>query len=181
MATDPTQALITYLKKQDTPADIDELSRMWAAAVALVERETGLSLSEDQVTEVHDGDGETVLFVDRAPLNSVSALTIDDLTIPASTSVLTPGYVLQGNTIRLRGYAFTAGTQNVSVTLKGGYVTIPDDFVQKLVEIAAFWFTRKASVAQKSTQFDRETTTWEPSEVTDGVKRWLANVARRVW
>ena len=176
-----TPALSKYLRKDVGSDDAQELERLAKAAIALVERETGWTLTKDTATETHDGDDSDVLFVDRAPLVSVSSLSIDEIDIPASTGISVLGYVISGNMIRLRGYTFSEGVQNIEVTLVGGYETIPADFVQKIVEIAAFWFVRKTAIGQASTQFDRETVTYQTSELSDGIKAWLNSTRRRLF
>ncbi len=184
MGTAPTAlttALAAYLKKDAASADAGELDRLATAAIAMVERETGWALSKAEATETHDGDGGTILFLDRAPLVSITSLTIDGVAIPSSTGVTVPGYIPYHNSIRLRGYTFTEGMQNVVAVVTAGYESIPTDFLQQLVAMAAYWFVRKNSIGQSSTQFDRETTSFQASELSDGLKAWLASARRRVF
>ena len=138
----PLEALLKYLKKEPDCSDQAELDRLMKAAIALVERETGWALSALSVTESHSGGGGTRLWPHRAPINSITSLTINGVPVLLSTGYAVPGYIIVDHHIQLRGLTFTKGTYNVALTLNAGYASIPADFVQKLVEIAAWWFTK---------------------------------------
>jgi hypothetical protein len=75
--------------------------------------------------DVYDGNGGSALFLKRHNVVSVETVTIDEVEIPESESVTESGWILDGSTLRLRGYVFTRGIQNVVVTTAWGYQTIP--------------------------------------------------------
>lgn len=107
-------------------------------------------------TENYDGNGSPRMFLRNQPIRSVQALTINGVSISASTGFGAPGYVIDqnGKSLSLRGggagsggpftftgwggsaagYYFSKGIQNVSVQYTAGFDSTPFD-LQDGVEI----------------------------------------------
>jgi len=121
--------------------------------------------SATYTAEKHDGDGSDTLFVDHPPIVSVSALTIDDASMGASS------YEVYGAYIRLTSLAdsalfaaiagplvyFPVGAQNISITYVGGYAvaSVPARVRRGLMLLAAhFALFRSRAGADASQVFD---------------------------
>jgi hypothetical protein len=85
------------------------------------------------ITEHYNGNGRTRLMLRHWPVSSIASLAIDGVAIPAATAgVASPnGYLLETwdgappgrpQSIDLFGYSFSAGRQNVPVSLVAGYL-----------------------------------------------------------
>lgn len=86
----------------------------------------GRDLVKRTITETVDGPGGNTLVVKNYPIISISGLTIDGRSIPASSSWNAPGYHFSEWMIDLTGgLRFTRGTRNVAVTMTCGYPSIP--------------------------------------------------------
>lgn len=86
-------------------------------------------------TETYDGRDEVSIMLRQWPVTGISSCVVDGVAIPASPPLIAgapaqPGYVLDSASIvppgvmqrlSLRGYLFTCGLQNVTVTYTAGY------------------------------------------------------------
>ena len=163
---DPTAANADDLKIQ---AIITGLSQYWLTQTG---RNT-LNSIESYGPEFYDGPGGAILFLENWPLQSVSALSIDNVNVPQSTAVAVPGWVVQGNnplqrkSIALRAggagglvttvgypvrfvYRFNMGIQNVSVTYTAGYDGIPNDVFEAVTWQAAQAYKRREQINLES-------------------------------
>lgn len=77
----------------------------------------------------YSGLGSTRLAIPFTPLQSVTTLKIDTVTIPPA-GVNVPGYYFDENSIELSGYAFTRGIRNIELTISAGYDALPAAVVQ---------------------------------------------------
>ena len=72
-------------------------------------------------TEVRDGHGSPIMVLENTPLIAVASLTIGTLAIPAQVQPETPGFVFDRTAIKLIGYRFTRGFNNVKAVYTSGY------------------------------------------------------------
>ena len=82
-------------------------------------------------SDVYDGMGQKSMMLRHYPVQSVSLVMIDNVMVPASTSVGMSGYVLENweglppgrpQLLSLRGgYAFTRGFSNINIVYTTGY------------------------------------------------------------
>ncbi len=83
------------------------------------------TLFEDDYREQYDGHGTVVLLLRHSapttPVARVRALTIDGLPVPKSPGAPLPGFMWDRFSVRLRGYRFLRGQQNVVVTYTAGH------------------------------------------------------------
>jgi len=87
-----------------------------------------------QYTETYDGDGTDILLLDKVPLVSVSALSIDSVGANASEyKVYTAGYIRLVHTagsaieeaIGSTSATFPVGQKNISITYTAGEAAVP--------------------------------------------------------
>lgn len=86
-------------------------------------------------TETYDGRGDVSIMLRQWPVTGVSSCTIEGVAVPAAPPLIAgapaqPGYVLDNvsaappgmmQRLSLRGYLFTCGLQNVTVSYNAGY------------------------------------------------------------
>lgn len=107
------------------------VQRIISGISAQVTNYLGYSLAKASYTRTFDGEGTRMLFVPDLPLVSVSAVTIDGLTIPASAAGShQPGFTPNAYAVGLKGYRFCRGFQNVTVSYVAGYDAMPEDVIQ---------------------------------------------------
>ncbi len=106
------------------------------------------------INESYDGNGSDRLLPRNFPINSVTAVTVDGVGIPASQGFAggsqLAGYLFDSRRIMLRGFRFCRGLQNVSVTYTAGYTSIPLDLKQAAIETLALMYRQRTHIGEKS-------------------------------
>ena len=129
------------------------------------------------ISETYDGSGSARLFLRIRPIVSVASLTIDGVSIPASTAVTVPGYVIDGSgkSLAIRsgfggpgpgqqltvGFAFlrnrqrsswffSDGIQNVQVTYSAGYEATPPDIEMAVRQMVSVNYKRRQWIDQRT-------------------------------
>lgn len=139
--------LITAARAIQSPslagADPALLASLISAASAAAERYCGRLFDSALRTEIYDGTGDRYLMLRAFPLTSVNNITVTDesgSTYTIATADLTLN--LLGGEVRIKAGAstsdlscFPTGYQNISVPYTGGYVIIPADVQQAVVNI----------------------------------------------
>jgi len=101
----------------------------------------------------------------NGPVTAVSAVSIDENSIPQSTSVTEPGWILLNDRLELRGYVFTAGTGNVMVTYTSGFATVPQDIERACVELSVWVYQNRNHVGiQQRSVHDADAVTFRKDE-----------------
>jgi hypothetical protein len=108
------------------------LARLVTAASSFVQNWLGRQIASQAYAETMDGNGDTAMLLRQWPVTSVASLTIDTITIPASSPAPSGnGYLLQPwdgmseagpQQLALVGYAFHRRRQNVAVAYTAGYL-----------------------------------------------------------
>jgi hypothetical protein len=129
-------------------------------------------------SETYDGPGSARLFLRIRPIVSVASLTVDGISIPASTAVTVPGYVIDGSgkSLAIRsgsggpgigggaltvGFAFlrnrqrsswffAEGIQNVAVTYSAGYEETPPDIEMAVRQMVSVNYKRRQWIDQRT-------------------------------
>jgi hypothetical protein len=109
--------------------------------------------SGSDITEKRNGNGKDRIITKSSPLVSVTSVTIDGVSIPASPDGIAAGYIVDDTMLYLVGYTFTKGVQNVTLVYRGG-VTLGSSLQQMLehacLVTCALWWKRRAHVDQAS-------------------------------
>jgi hypothetical protein len=124
--------------------------------------------------EWYDGNGQRKMYVNNWPINSGSLLTINGITVPQSTGITVPGWLLDqsGRAIVLRpgfssgpatfsnvralrgreggGWVFALGTQNINWQYIGGFSGVPFDLEMCARKVVALNYKRTGWIGQKS-------------------------------
>lgn len=122
--------------------------------------------------EFYDGNGNDTLPLRNWPIVTVTSVNDSGSAIPASTSISTPGYVIDqtkkflvlryGGTLysapyRYRGPAYscrgwTLGTQNVEIAYTAGFAATPFDLEMMARKVVSLNYKRRQNIGQKSQQ-----------------------------
>jgi hypothetical protein len=119
-----------------------------------------------------------------SPLVSVSAVSIDGVTIPSGgDAVKNPGYFIDAQDavqIYVSGYRpIPRGRKNVIVSYVGGYSAIPYDIEQACIETVALRYKELDRIGLRSQAMAGETTSYNLVAMPDSVKMAI-NAYRRV-
>lgn len=136
--------------------------------------------AQDYVAEKYNGVGSVTLMVRNWPINSITSLVIDGITIPPSgDGVNQSGYYFDNNQISLIGYTFTRGNMNVRLSYNAGYTVIPDDVVKGCIDMVIYNYRWLGRVGEKSKALPQGgSVTFEVALMPDQVKANLSNYRR---
>lgn len=101
----------------------------------------------DADNAVLDGNDRDHMIMPQYPVNSVTTVRINTLSIDERDTVFDTGWVLdkKNGIIRLAGYVFTGGLKNIEFAYNAGYATVPDDLEQAVIEQAAWMFKQSTA------------------------------------
>lgn len=123
--------------------------------------------------EWYDGNGNYRMFLRYSPIVSVQALTVNGITIPASTGFSSPGYVIDqsGRSLVLRSatpyqggsfgsgtwyvnnfgpiYNFARGIQNINVQYTAGFTSIPYDLADACIQMVGYTYRSRGWIGQQ--------------------------------
>jgi uncharacterized phiE125 gp8 family phage protein len=131
------------------------LSRLISAASAAVESWCGRSLLSAARTETRDGPGSAQLVLRDWPVTAVAGVTVNGASMPARPAIGQRGYVLvdaeRAPTLTLDGGAlFPRGAGNVVVSYTAGYLTVPADLEQAVIDLVVLKFEQRTKVGKAS-------------------------------
>ena len=126
----------TFKQWQDAanplPSSYDgEIARLLASVTEEIEAFTFARFTPTVLTERRDGNGRDSLALIRRPVTEVVEVIVGANTLPLASGLTDMGALVEPWGVRLRGYLFTKGRQNCSITYRAGFATVP-----KLVEEA---------------------------------------------
>lgn len=100
----------------------------------------------DSDNAVMDGNDRDRMIMPQHPVNTVTTVRINTLSISVRSTVFDTGYVLdkKNGIIFLAGYIYTLGIKNIEFVYNAGYSTIPEDLEQACIEQAA-WMWRQST------------------------------------
>ncbi|WP_439398700.1 hypothetical protein ACRQ5Q_15115 [Bradyrhizobium sp. PMVTL-01] len=120
-----------------TKDDDGKVARMVAAVSAIIQQFLSYQVAQATYTKTFNGSGSHTLFVPDLPLVSVSSVLVNGVSVPqgriggGSQSV---GFYNDADAIRLIGYRFMRGFQNIQTTYIAGYATVPEDIEQACLD-----------------------------------------------
>lgn len=158
------------------------LAKLITAASAFIETWISRTIAQTTYTaESYDGTGGVRLSLRSYPALSVSAVTIDGVSIPQATTATMNGWVLASSRsgIALRGYTFTDGIENVTVTYSAGYATTPADVEQACKELVGLRYKERDRIGYVSKSVGGEVVAYSQKDMSESVKT-LLNAYREV-
>lgn len=154
------------------------LTRLITAASQFIQTWLGQQLAVQTYTETRDGKGGQKLALTNIPVTALSSLTIDGLAIPPAPDALSPGYAFSPTMLYLRGYTFTPGFQNVSVTYTAGYAVTPPEIEQACIELVALRYKERDRIGHVSKGVAGETVTFTQKDMPPDVQSILNQYLR---
>ena len=143
----------------------DLLQGIITACSRVLMTQIGRRIKSSTITKTFHGDATYGMALPNGPVTAVSAVSIDENSIPQSTSVTEPGWILLNDRLELRGYVFTAGTGNVMVTYTSGFGTVPQDIERACVELSVWVYQNRNHVGiQQRSVHDADAVTFRKDE-----------------
>lgn len=169
-----------YLQIDPLDTDADALlQRMIDAASVTIERFCDRTFVQANYTEVRDGTGRTRLTVRNIPLTAVTSLTVNDRPVPARPSTSGNGFVFDEYGVKLTGYTFTDGYQNVVIQYTAGFAAVPDDVEMACCELVSLRYKTIDRLGVTSKSLAGESISFNTGDFSDSVRRTLEQYS--VW
>ena len=131
-------------------ADDALISRLVTSASDFIQAWLNRTFASASYTDTWDGKNTARQSFSAYPVSAVSSVTIDGVSIPASTWPGVPGYVFSKTSLALIGYSFTPGMQNCSATYTAGYASIPTEIEQACIELVGLRYRNKDRIGLNS-------------------------------
>lgn len=162
-----------------TTANDAVLSALITNVSAAIESYCNRTFASTSYTETRNGQGGCRLFLANGPVTAVASVSVDGVAIPPAPDALSSGYLVDANTVYLRGYCFTRGVQNVMVTYTAGFAAVPGDVAQACIESVAAHFAKRDRIDKASeTLGTQQTISYSQADMPAAVKTALK---QRVW
>lgn len=151
-----------------------------AASCDFLQRCNRDSIKIADYTEQYDGNGNRTNPLLHYPISAVTAVSIDGAPVPASSGACVGGYLFDRFCLRLIGYCFTPGVQNVVVTYSAGYAVIPPEVTQAVNSICASWWRRRQWTDQASKSLAGEVVAFRKEDIAPEAQRVVDQYTRRI-
>jgi hypothetical protein len=173
----------SYMQITDTSQDIVLARLISAFSQWFLTQVNRGALISSTYTEQRNGQGGDSLTTIYWPIQSITSLTVDGITIPASVNG-SPGYVFDSFTIWLTtGYSLTSGFSscfdarfrrgrgNVQILYVAGYTNVPLDIEQAVIDQVAFTLRRQPNLGTTSQSMNGITTvSFSQKDLAPGVQ-----------
>jgi hypothetical protein len=124
-------------------------------------------------TDTFNGTGHSTYMVSNFPINTITSVIVDTVSIPLATSTLASGYSFAPRKIVLRGYAFNTGLLNCSVTYTAGFATVPPEIGQACIEMVANRYREKDRIGLISKGLSGESIAFSQKDFPDSTRTIL--------
>ncbi len=133
------------------------------------------ALISSTYTETRNGQGGDSLTTIYWPIQSITSLTVDGVTIPPQANPgqngWTPGYTNDSFTVWLTGYRFTKRRGNVQIVYVAGYESVPLDIEQAVIDQVVFTLRRQPNLGTTSQSMNGITTvSFSQKDLAPGVQ-----------
>ncbi len=163
---------------QPVTQDSDLIQALVTAASAFIVNWTGCGFASAPCTDVRDGTGRETMVLANAPVTAIGSVTIDGVSIPATSGWPQCGYGFDGTSLYLSGYSFRLGRRNVSVGYTAGYAAVPADVAQACVELVAYRYRLRDKTGLVSEGALQQTTAYSQADMPQSVVSALAPYRR---
>jgi hypothetical protein len=158
------------------------LERLISAASEFFIQEVGVyDFGYRLITETKDGDGKQAMILSYDLPQQVSSVYVDGVLIPPATgsNPNSTGWLYDGARVRLRGdYFFTQGIQNVEINYFAGYLDIPADVTQCVIELAALRYRERTRLGVMNTSVGGENVSYQTTSLPYTIQRVINNYNR---
>lgn len=120
------------------------------------------------------GRGQSVLLTPQFPIVDVTLVEVDGVAIPRATSFSGYGYRFSPRAIALSGGAtFTVGIDNIHVTYRAGFATVPTDIAQAVNELVTLRYKTRDKMEWTSKSLSGEVVSINQRDMPDSVRTIL--------
>lgn len=110
-------------------------------------------------SEVREGDGSARMILRHWPITAVTTLSVAGVAIAASANKIAPGWYFDADLdpellweLYLAGYTFADGA-TIQIGYTAGYVTVPGDIEQAVIDWVAYRYKGRPTVGIAQTKF----------------------------
>lgn len=179
-----TSAFGVYLSGGFVGQDDVLLQRMITALSAWVVKFCSRNFLAADYVETYNGAGvgHSKQVLRNYPIISVAAVNLGGtIAVPASSAPNLPGYTFDDFTLYLRGYCFPAGPQNVQVSYRAGFASLPPDLEQNVIGLIAWRYRESKRIGETSNSLGGVTTVSFsikdiPPDVRTGLQQYASSV-----
>lgn len=155
------------------------LQRMIDAASATIEKYCGRTFLQANYTESKDGSGQRRMTVRNIPVTAVASVTVNDKPIPARQSATGQGFTFDEYGVKLTGYDFADGYDNVVISYTAGFAEVPADVDMACCELVSLRYKTLDRLGVSSKSLAGESISFNMGDFSDPVRRALDQY--RVW
>ncbi len=173
----------TWLNIQDTSLD-SLLTRLITACSMYMQAYMNRTVAITAYSTTFNGDGKTFKMLPNYPIQSVTAVTVNGVTVPqgvapSPTQTQQDGWFFDEDTVYLYGYEFCRGVQNCSLSYTAGFS--PSDpnllaLAQACIETVAIRFKERSRVGEVSKSVNGEVITFFKGDFTPDVVLLMDNL-----
>jgi len=156
------------------------LTQLGADLTAEFVSELGRDILTASYSEIHSGNGKSVISLDQYPISAVSSLVVDGMTISAVTGPFGFGYQFERQKLYFIGGVFPEGVRNILVSYTAGYAAVPADIVRALLEQIGYVYRSRSRIGVKSQTVQGQTDAFHTEELLPSVlgildkhRRWV--------
>lgn len=106
--------------------------------------------------ENHDGTGSPELYLDRPPIDTITSVVLNGVTLTEGVDNDFVVYPEAGYLLRRGGRIWTAKPRSIVVTYDGGWATVPPDIVVASAQVAARMFQAGAAALPEGAEGIRQ-------------------------
>ena len=147
--------------------------RMIDAASVTIESYCSRVFLSASYTETRDGTGNRKLCLDNFPVTSVTAVTVNGQSIPPRPSAIGYGFTFDDLVVKLTGYRFEQGLDNVVIQYVAGLPAVPDDIDMACCEAVTLRYKSLDRLGVSSKSLAGESISFSTSDFSESVRRVL--------
>ncbi len=121
------------------------LSGVISAVSQQIQQWLSRTIASASYTDKFSGPGGISVLTRQYPITAVSAVSIDGVAVPASTTQTDAGYQFDKRKIQVRGYRFGRGVMNCSISYTAGYATTPADLEAAVWETCSIFLSSQGA------------------------------------
>lgn len=167
---------LAKLKQYGSIAEFESdtlLLRMIDAASSAIEQYCSRIFETAIYTETRDGTGTRKMALRNFPVFSVASVTVNGQNIPRRASATSSGFTNDDLCVKLTGYWFDNGVDNVVIEYTGGLAAVPPDVELACCEAVMLRFKARDRMGVTSKSLAGESITFTNDDFPDYVTRVL--------
>lgn len=144
------------------------LTRAIGAASEFVRTWLGYEILSASYTERRNGLGGDALPFAHYPVTAVSSLTVNSVSIPASSGLI-KGYVFDERSIYYIQGNFPQGRLNIGIVYTAGLASTPADITQAVIDLVSLRYKERDRIGITSKSLAGESISFAVKEIPDTV------------